>query len=174
MARLNIGVAIGIPEPYGPELQLWRKRLGDPQADAIPPHVTLLPPTSLAETEIPRVAAHLAEVAESEEPFDIHLRGSASFRPVSPVVFVVLALGISDCERLEAKVRSGILARELKFPYHPHVTVAHDLPDEQLDQADEALASYDAWFRVASFQMFEQGDDHVWRPLQDFPFGHQA
>uniref|UniRef100_UPI0019638830 2'-5' RNA ligase family protein n=1 Tax=Escherichia coli TaxID=562 RepID=UPI0019638830 len=79
-------------------------------------------------------------------PFDIHLRGSASFRPVSPVVFVTLALGISDCERLESKVRSGVLARELKFPYHPHVTVAHDLPEEQLDQADEALASYDAWF----------------------------
>ena len=26
-------------------------------------------------------------------------------------------------------VRRGVLARDLEFPYHPHVTVAHDLPD---------------------------------------------
>ena len=174
MPQLNIGVAIGIPEPFGPELQLWRKRLGDPQADAIPPHVTLLPPTALPTAELPAVRAHLEQVAAGERPFDIHLRGSASFRPVSPVVFVVLALGISDCERLEAKVRSGPLTRDLKFPYHPHVTVAHDLSEEELDRADEALASYDAWFHVSGFTMFEQGDDSVWRPLEHFPFRAEA
>ena len=174
MPRQNIGVAIGIPDPYGPELQLWRKRLGDPQADAIPPHVTLLPPTAIATSDLPAVTDHLAGVAAGEHPFDIHLRGSASFRPVSPVVFVVLALGISDCERLQAKVRSGPLDREIKFPYHPHVTVAHDLSEEELDRADEALASYDAWFHVDGFTMFEQGDDSVWRPLQHFPFGREA
>ena len=32
-------------------------------------------------------------------------------------------------------MRSGPLERELKFPYHPHVTVAHDLPEEALDRA---------------------------------------
>jgi 2'-5' RNA ligase len=169
--RRNIGVAIGIPEPYGPELQLWRKRLGDPQADAIPPHVTLLPPTALAEDHLPVVREHLLAVAADEAPFDIHLRGSATFRPVSPVVFVVLALGISHCERLERRVRSGPLDRQIKFPYHPHVTVAHDLDDEALDTADASLASYEAWFRVDGFTMFEQGDDSVWRPLEDFPFG---
>ncbi len=76
----------------------------------------------------------------------MHLRGSGTFRPVSPVVFVPLARGISECERLEAQVRSGPLARETLFPYHPHVTVAHDLDEPALDAAFDALATYDARF----------------------------
>jgi hypothetical protein len=35
------------------------------------------------------------------------------------VVFVSVVDGIGECERMEAKVRSGPLARDLAFPYHP-------------------------------------------------------
>ena len=42
---VTIGVAIEVPDPHGPELQRWRADFGDPLADAIPAHVTLLPPT---------------------------------------------------------------------------------------------------------------------------------
>lgn len=171
MTRRDIGVAIPIPEPYTSELQGWRERLGDPQARAIPPHVTLLPPTALADDDLPQVEAHLRAIAEAETPFDMHLRGSGSFRPVSPVVFVPLAQGISSCERLERQVRSGPLARELRFPYHPHVTVAHDVTDVQLDDAYESLAAYDARFRVWGFTLYEHGRDGLWRPQRDFRFG---
>src|ERR1051325_5287107 len=44
----TIGVAIPIPDPYGPELQRWRESFGDPLATSIPTHVTLLPPTPVA------------------------------------------------------------------------------------------------------------------------------
>ena len=170
MAR-DFGVAIGLPEPYSTELQHWRERLGDPNASGIPPHVTLLPPTALADDVLEEVEEHLRAIAAAERPFEIHLRGSGTFRPVSPVVFVPLAVGISACERLEAQVRSGPLARETKFPYHPHVTVAHDLPEPALDRAFAELAGYDARFRVWGFTLFEQGPDQVWRPQRDFPFG---
>jgi 2'-5' RNA ligase len=91
--------------------------------------------------------------------------------PVSPVVFVPLVLGIADCERIEEKVRSGPLQRDIRFPYHPHVTVAHDLPAEALDQAFDALAGYEASFGVRGFTLFEQGPDATWRPQRDFVFG---
>ncbi len=171
MSRRDFGVAIGIPEPYTSELQGWRERLGDPNAAGIPPHITLLPPTALRTQQLDEVEEHLRQVAASEHPFDIHLRGSATFRPVSPVVFVPLAQGISDCERLERKVRSGPLQRGLTFPYHPHVTVAHDVGEDMLDRAFRALASYEARFSVWGFTLFEQGRDKVWRPQRDFPFG---
>lgn len=167
----QVGVAIGIPEPYSSELQGFRKRLGDPNAANIPPHVTLLPPTPLRPEDLDEVEEHLREVAQRGEAFVMHLRGSATFRPVSPVVFVPLAEGISSCERLEAAVRSGPLQREVTFPYHPHVTVAHDVAEAQLDQAFAEVASYDARFRVWGFSMFERGADAMWRPLRDFPFG---
>ena len=112
----EFGVAIGLPEPYTTELQGWRERLGDPNAAAVPPHVTLLPPTPLREDALEEVEEHLRRVAEAEQAFVVHLRGSGTFRPVSPVVFVPLARGISDCERVEKQVRSGPLARETAFP----------------------------------------------------------
>lgn len=171
ITRRDIGVAIGIPEPYGRELQGWRERLGDPNAKRIVPHVTLLPPTPVDPGRLPEIEEHLRQVAEDEASFDIVLRGSATFLPVSPVVFVPLVQGISDCERLEARVRQGPLAREVRFPYHPHVTVAHDLPVDALDRAGEAVRGYEARFRVWGFTLFEQDLDGTWRPQRDFVFG---
>jgi 2'-5' RNA ligase len=169
--RRDFGVAIGLPEPFTRELQGWRERLGDPNARGVPPHITLLPPASLHEEQLPEVEEHLRLVAAGERAFEVHLRGSATFRPVSPVVFVPLARGISDCERVESQVRSGPLSRSLGFPYHPHVTVAHDLGEDVLDRAFDELATYDARFTVWGFTLFEQGPDAVWRPQRDFPFG---
>jgi 2'-5' RNA ligase len=171
MARRDFGVAIGLPEPYTTELQSWRERLGDPNARGIPPHITLLPPTALPSDALPGVEEHLRRIAAAESPFEVHLRGSATFRPVSPVVFVPLVRGISECERVESSVRSGPLERSLSFPYHPHVTVAHDLGEAALDRAFTELAGYEARFTVWGFTLFEQGRDHVWRPQRDFPFG---
>ena len=171
MTRRDFGVAIGLPEPFTSQLQGWRERLGDPNAAGIPPHVTLLPPTTLDDAALHEVEEHLRRVAAAEQPFAMRLRGSASFRPVSPVVFVPLVQGIADCERVEAQVRSGPLARELKFPYHPHVTVAHDLGEDALDRAFTALEDYDVSFTVWGCTLFEQDRQGVWRPQRDFPFG---
>jgi len=85
---VTIGVAIEVPDPHGAELQRWRADFGDPLANAIPAHVTLLPPTVVPPSMTPDVAAHLAEVAARTKPFVVRLRGTGSFRPVSPVVYV--------------------------------------------------------------------------------------
>jgi 2'-5' RNA ligase len=167
----TIGVALPIPEPYGSELQAHRESFGDPLAASIPTHITLLPPTPVPADELDLVEEHLRKVAEGERSFEIHLRGTGTFHPVSPVVFVSVAMGISDCERVEEGVRSGPLARELLFPYHPHVTIAHDLPTTVLESAFDALASYDVRFPVWGFSLFEHGRDGVWRPQRDFLFG---
>jgi 2'-5' RNA ligase len=164
----TIGVAIPIPEPFHRELQDWRHAFGDPLADAIPPHITLMPPTDLAATQLAAVEDHLGAVAASREPFQVHLRGTATFRPVSPVVFVVVAQGISDCEMLSKAVRTGPLPSELTFPYHPHVTVAHDVADDALDRAFAELADYEAGFDVTAFSLYEHGADEVWRPRRSF------
>ena len=171
MARRDFGVAIGLPEPFTSELQEWREHLGDPNAAGIPPHVTLLPPTALRQEVLVEVEEHLRSIAAGEQAFEMVLRGSATFRPVSPVVFVPVVKGLADCERLEAKVRSGPLERELRFPYHPHVTVAHDLPEEALDRAFDGLVRYEATFTVWGFALFEQDRQGVWRPQRDFAFG---
>lgn len=171
MTTRTIGVAIAIPEPYGQELQRVREGYGDPLARFIPTHITLLPPTEVPSDDLDRIEKHLRTIAESEEPFEIHLRGTGTFLPVSPVVFVSIALGISECERIEAKVRSGPLARDLTFPYHPHVTIAHHLPEPVLRTAFEEMSRYETRFGVWGFSLYEHGTDGVWRPQRDFPLG---
>lgn len=182
----TVGVAIAVPEPYGSRLQAHRASFGDPRGRTVPTHITLLPPTELpagssssngtavagAADGLSRdVETHLAAVAASVAPFEVVLRGTASFRPVSPVVYVPLVEGGKECGRLEQLVRSGPLAREVAFAFHPHVTVAHGLPDEVLDQAAAALAGFECRFEVGDLHLYEYGTDGVWRAEQTFPFG---
>jgi 2'-5' RNA ligase len=91
-------VAVSIPEPWATELQDYRTSVGDEMAATIPTHITLVPPIEVTPPELEKVEAHLSEVADAVREFDVHLRGTGTFRPVSPVVFVGLAEGISQCE----------------------------------------------------------------------------
>lgn len=166
--QVRIGVSLAVPAPDGPFLQAARAGFGDPLATAIPPHVTLLGPTVIDIGDVAVVDDHLAAVARAHRPFTVYLRGTGTFRPVSDVVFVQVVQGISECERLERSVRSGPLVQELRFNYHPHVTVAQDVPNDALDRAFVELADFEARFLVDRLHVFEHGDDGVWRPVRDF------
>ncbi|GAA0968487.1 Putative phosphoesterase YjcG [Nocardioides aquaticus] len=167
----TIGVAVAIPEPWARELQEYRLGLGDRTATMIPTHVTLLPPAVVDPGDLEKVEAHLAEAASSVAPFEVHLRGTGTFRPVSPVVFVSLAKGISQCELLAAAVRRGPLACDLDFPYHPHVTIAHHLDEAALDRAFAELASFECRFDVTAFHLYEHDESAGWRPTHEFRLG---
>ncbi len=167
----TIGVSVAVPEPFGSELQRMRDSFGDPLASGIPTHITLLPPTEVDDATYAALEAHLARAARTVEPFEVLLRGTGTFRPISPVVFVQVARGISECEQLEEAVRSGPVMRELEFSYHPHVTVAHHLDDAALEAAFEALADYTATFPVTAISLYRHGADDVWRAARSFPLG---
>ena len=165
------GVAVTIPEPWGATLQDARGSFGDPMAAAIPPHVTLLPPTVIPDPSMDAFLAHLAAVSAGAEPFRMVLSGTGTFRPVSPVVFVQVSLGIGQSEALERSVRSGPVERVLEFPYHPHVTVAHHLGEDALDRAFTELGDFRCDFRVGSIELYHHGHDGVWRVQESFPLG---
>jgi 2'-5' RNA ligase len=169
----TIGVSIAVPEPYGSLLQQRRAGFGDLAAHAIPTHVTLLPPTGIDPEGLPDLRGHLAKVAGDERPFRMRLKGTGTFRPLSPVVYVELAAGARACADLQERIRSGPLQRELQFPYPPHVTVAHGIDDEAMDRAQRELADFAAVWTTGGFALYEQGDDGVWRKLSDYPFGRR-
>lgn len=166
--RQTIGVAIRVPEPYGPLLQAKRAEFNDPLADSIPAHVTLLGPTVVHHVARPALLRHLEDVASEIGPFPMALRGTGTFRPVSDVVFVQVARGISGCERLEQRIRSGPYAATLTFPYHPHVTVAHDVSEADLDRAFDDLCDFRADFDVEEIWLFEQNSAGRWQPVRPF------
>jgi 2'-5' RNA ligase len=164
----TIGVSLAVPEPWGSRLQEFRVANGDAQGATIPTHITLVPPVEVEPARLGDVEQHLAAVAGGCPSYLVHLRGSGTFRPVSPVVFVNLVEGISRTEELAKGCRRGPLALDLDFPYHPHVTVAH-LPDEVLlDRAFDELAGFDCAFVVDSFHLYVHEPDLGWKATRDF------
>jgi 2'-5' RNA ligase len=87
------------------------------------------------------------------------------------VVFIQVATGVADCEVLERTIRRGPLARELDFPYHPHVTVAQEVDDAALDEAYEGLAGFVARFPVDRFTLFSRDGGGRWTTRTEFPLG---
>ncbi|MGW8380668.1 2'-5' RNA ligase family protein [Streptomyces sp. ODS28] len=172
---VTLGVSLAVPEPYGSLLQEARAGFGDPAAHGIPTHITLLPPTEVDAASRPAIEAHLARVAAEGLPFTVRLSGTDTFRPLSPVVFVRVAEGGQCCHRLQERVRAadGPLVRELHFPYHPHVTVAHGIDEAAMDKAHAELAGFEAAWTVDGFALYEQGADQVWRLQREFAFGPQ-
>ena len=144
---------------------------GDEQARHIPTHITLLPPTLLERDGVHALIEHLETVSRQHDPFQVILRGTGTFRPVSDVVFIQVAQGVSSCEQLERAVRSGPVERPLDFPYHPHVTVAHNLSEERLDRAFADLAGFSCAFEAKAFQLYAHPGDEVWAPVREFGLG---
>lgn len=165
----TIGVAIAIPEPWATELEEYRFRIGDPTASGVPTHITLIPPIDVDDSIVTDIEDHLDRAARQHEAFRVHLRGTGTFRPVSPVVFIGLVEGIAQTELLADSVRGGPLDLELDFPYHPHVTVAHHLGDEELDRAFDDLAGFECSFDVVDFHLYVHEGEQGWQSSRSFP-----
>ncbi|WP_202862955.1 2'-5' RNA ligase family protein [Ornithinimicrobium murale] len=166
---VTVGVALPVPEPWGSLVREARLGYGEDRAAHIPTHVTLLPPTETTTDRLEDLLEHLGVVSRASPSFDVVLRGTGTFRPVSDVVYIQVAQGVSSCEQLERAVRAGPVCRTLEFPYHPHVTVVHDEPPEVLDRAFAELADFTAEFVADEFVAYVHHGDEVWRPLVTYP-----
>lgn len=168
---VTIGVALAIPDPCGSFVKNARELYGDPQARAIPTHITLLPPAVVSPTMLSGIDAHLLAAASQVNPFTVSINGSATFRPVSPVVFLAVREGISSCEMLERLVRTGPLLRRRNFPYHPHITLVHEVDEATMDRAYADFADYRFTFTATEFTLYQRDDQRVWHPVQDYRLG---
>jgi 2'-5' RNA ligase len=166
---ISIGVILGFPAEIAEELQRWRASFGDPMAAVIPAHITLVTTTMTQDWEATR--DHVRDIASRQEPFNVTIAGTGSFRPVSPVVFLNVEEGFRDCVSLHEQLQTGPLERDLPFAYHPHVTVAHDVAPESLDEAETVLKDYRATFPVASMGLYEHDDNGIWQLREELDFG---
>ncbi|WP_051388607.1 2'-5' RNA ligase family protein [Arthrobacter sp. 35W] len=169
VAEVCVGVVVALEEPLASEITGWRLSFGDAMAAVIPAHITLVtttPALGWADT-----TAHVREVARTQCPFTVTLRGTESFRPVSPVVYLKVEDGYQDCVDLHGKLQAGPLARDLPFDYHPHITVAHDISEEGMDEAQEKLKDFRAEFTVSSMGLYEHDSSGVWQLKEELEFG---
>lgn len=125
-----------IPDPLAAFLDELRRELVPgcrPRA-----HVTVLPPRPL--TSPPDLAsAQVSSILKEAEPFEVLLGGVEIF-PVTDVVFLGLRSGRRELEEMHRQLNSGHLAFAEPFYYHPHITLAQELPPGAAPSVAEAAA----------------------------------
>ncbi len=148
-----LGVVIAVPEPWVSLITEARLALGDEAAAQVPAHITVMPPLAVPAAKKEAVFEHLRAVAKRHRPFRVTVRGTGSFLPVSPVVYLRVDEGARQCADLADEVRVGPLDYEPRFPYHPHVTLAHGVTPTALEAAKQLGKNFEASWVVPGFRL---------------------
>jgi len=175
--RLNVfALVIYIPDPLGGFLDKLRRELVphyNPHA-----HVSVLPPRPLAvgwET----ASAEARALTESWAPFEVELTEVAVF-PVTGVVYIEIGRGSDELRRMHAAMNATSLAFREPFVYHPHITLAQELPGESVvkvrDLASERWREYsEKRSFCAENAVFVQNTlSNCWLDLAEYSLGRKS
>ena len=177
MARRRLGVVLLVPGAEAAAVDGLRRALGT-DVRRIPAHVTLVPPVNVADADGPRVLALLRAAGAAARPLHLTLGPVATFEPVSPVVFLEVSGDVDGVSALRDQVFVAPLARPLTHPFHPHVTLAEDLPPSRMAAAAASLQGFVADVTVDRLHLLEErrlGDGRrIWRPIADVALGPPA
>lgn len=168
-----LGIVIAVPEPWNTAITQIREDSGDPMARKVPPHITVMPPIAVDQEQREEVFEHLRQVAAGHLPFRLTLRGGGTFEPVSPVAFLNVVEGASDCTQLAEDVRSGPLNYPQRFPYHPHVTLAQNVDSPAISRMLSVVEDFEASWMVQGFRVdrVEADGSYVSTAIFDFSTG---
>jgi 2'-5' RNA ligase/ADP-ribose pyrophosphatase YjhB (NUDIX family) len=164
VSKRRLGVVVLLPEPVASHVQAWRRAFDEPTRARIAPHLTLVPPQSVPDEQLPAAVTLVDRAAAGAAPAVVTLRGAATFLPGSPVTYLAVDGGVTALAGLEAAMRADPLERRT-HPFHPHVTVAQELPARRLEEAATELTGFRASFPLGGIALMAQQADHRWRPL---------
>lgn len=172
-------IAVLPPEEIQAEITAFKERIagtwGTRHALRSPPHITLFPPFSWPDRQLPALIKSLGSFAKGLTAFYVELK---NFEAFPPGVIFVNPLKNKQLELLFQKLARHL---ELNFhctdarnarPFHPHMTIAHrDLPEDSFPAIWTAFRdkSYERIFRVNAIVLLKQ-ENGRWEPLQTFPF----
>ncbi len=175
--RRNIfALVIYIPEPLGVFLDDLRRELVphyNPHA-----HVSVLPPRPLS-VDWQTASRQVQALAESWAPFDVELTGIAVF-PSTDVIYIEVGAGALELGRMHTAMNSRALECSEPYPYHPHVTLAQELPPGGVDAATEmAVRRWKEYrgsrqFRADRAVFVQNTVDDLWIDLAEYPLGSVA
>jgi 2'-5' RNA ligase len=131
--RLNVfALVIYIPDPLGRFLDDLRRELVpgcNPHA-----HVSVLPPRPIAVDW--RIASEqVCRCAKERSTFEVTLGNICRF-PVTNVIYLELAKGSDEFFEMHNAINSDALAFDEPFAYHPHVTLAQEIPPDSVEEVD--------------------------------------
>jgi 2'-5' RNA ligase len=172
--RLNVfALVIYIPDPLG-------RFLDDLRRDLVPgcnphAHVSVLPPRPLAVDW--QVASEQVKVcAGNWAPFNIVL-GRIRIFPVTNVIYVELGEGAEEMFRIHAAMNSQALEFDEPFAYHPHITLAQEIPPGEVAAVDRrAQELWDGYvgprgFRAERTAFVQNTLGNCWIDLAEYSLG---
>ena len=101
-------------------------------------HVSVLPPRPLG-VEWQEASDYARTRIEGFAPFDVELTKLEIF-PVTEVTYLEVGGGAHDLRRMHDVMNSSTLEFIEPFAYHPHITLAQEIPHEEV-QAKHELAT---------------------------------
>jgi 2'-5' RNA ligase len=175
--QLNVfALVIYVPEPLGLFLDDLRRELApasNPHA-----HVSVLPPRPLA-VGWQAASVQARALTEAWAPFEIELTGLPVF-PVTDVIYLEIGAGGAELRRMNAAMNTGDLEFEEPFPYHPHVTLAQEIPQPEVlaihELAQRRWEEYrgSCVFRAERTVFVQNTLDNGWLDLAEYSLGAVA
>jgi 2'-5' RNA ligase len=168
-------LVIYIPDPLGKFLDDLRRELVphyDPRA-----HVSVLPPRPLVvENDWEAARDQARSLAELWAPFKLEATGIRVF-PVTDVIYLEVGAGGPELCRMHAAMDSERLAWQEPFPYHPHITLAQEIPHARVQEVREAAAARwkefagERWFVADRVTFVRNSNGDHWVDLAEFALG---
>ena len=172
--RLNIfALVIYIPGVLGQFLDDLRRELVpgcNPHA-----HVSLLPPRPLA-VDWPVASDQVRDILSGWRPFEVELTAIEIF-PVTNVIYLEVGRGAAELRQVHKAMNSGALAFQEPFAYHPHITLAQEIPLDKVAETNDL--AHRLWREYAGPRSFPAGEaafvqnslGNCWIDLAEFALG---
>jgi len=175
--RLNVfALVIYIPGPLGVFLDDLRRELVphyNPHA-----HVSVLPPRPVR-GDWQTASQQVRLLTESWDPFDVELTDLDIFS-VTDVLYLQVGEGASELRRMHEAMNADALMFQEPFVYHPHITLAQDVPHEQVeDVCNLARRRWNEFrgsrtFRAEHAVLVQNTLSNLWLDLADYQLGSMA
>lgn len=156
-----------IPDPLGKYLDLLRLRLVPecrPHA-----HVTVLPPRPL-QGPVDGAESELRQAASQFHAFEIKL-GNVEIFATSEVIYLEVEHGEEELREMHRQLNHGAVHFVEPYSFHPHITLAQNLPHEQVQETlQKAREHWAKWngrvtFSVEELSFVQNTEGNVWLDL---------
>jgi 2'-5' RNA ligase/N-acetylglutamate synthase-like GNAT family acetyltransferase len=163
--RHRLLVALLIGAPVADEIDGIRRALGSNQLERIPPHVTLIPPTNVAEDALDSAERTVREAAGKFEPVRLTLGPPDTFPDNQSVLFLTVQAAPPLTE-LRATLLGGPFAGRDRTDraFVAHVTLDSRREPFVDDRMLRELAGYATSAEVATLALLEQDQSASLRP----------
>lgn len=172
--RLNIfALVVYIPAPLGTFLDELRRELVphyNPHA-----HVSVLPPRPL-KVEWQTASVQARTLTEAWAPFEVELTNVEVF-PKTDVIYLSIGGGGRELHELHRAMNTLALEFSEPYEYHPHITLAQNIPHEQVD--DMVALARRRWqeyggprsFRADRAVFVQNTSGNCWLDLAEYALG---